>query len=273
MELRGRGMSQFTHLVLTRFNTAVGYAPSAKRLDSGWLRTRLAMFERYCLPSMAAQRDVSFQWIVFCDAGSPEWFRETMASFQPLVTTVYVDGWLTDERIAGSLAAANMVPTPYLITTRLDNDDALASGHLAIVQSEFREQEREFLEFPVGIQSFRGHLYNVFWHSNPFLSLIEKVQHSKRFTTVCCVRHDQVRGAGKIRSLVRSPQWLQLIHGENIGNSLRGWPRLRSRQAPDFAILWPTEHPPDSLPQRLMISVAAYTERARSWTARRLKPA
>ena len=67
---------EFTHLVLTRFNTAVGYAPSAKRLDSAWLRTRLAMFERYCLPSMAAQRGAAFQWIVFCDAKSPEWFRE-----------------------------------------------------------------------------------------------------------------------------------------------------------------------------------------------------
>lgn len=263
----------FTHLVLTRFNTAVGYAPSAKRLDSGWLRMRLAMFERYCLPSMAAQRNAIFQWIVFCDAKSPEWFCEKMASFGPLVKTIYVDGWLTDERIAGSVAAADMVSTPYLITTRLDNDDALASGHLAIVQSEFQEQDREFLEFPVGIQSFRGYLYNVYWHSNPFLSLVEKVQKAKRFTTVCCVRHDRVRSAGRIRSLVRSPQWLQLIHGENIGNSLRGWPRLRSRNAPDFEVLWPAEHPSDSLPQRFLFTAAAYGERAKSWMTRRLRPA
>jgi hypothetical protein len=265
-------MSQrFTHLVLTRFNTAVGYAPSARRLDSSWLRTRLAYFERYCLPSMAAQRGASFQWIVFCDAKSPEWFREKMASFEPLLKPTYVDGWLTDEGIARSLA--DMVSTPYLITTRLDNDDALASGHLAIVQSEFREQEREFIEFPVGIQSFRGHLYNVYWHSNPFLSLIESVQKSKRFTTVCCVRHDWVRGAGKIRTLVRSPQWLQLIHGENIGNSLRGWPRLRSRQAHDFEVFWPTDDPSDSLSRRLMYTAAAYAERAKCWTVRHLKPA
>lgn len=265
--------NRFTHLVLTRFNTAVGYAPSSKRLDSGWLRTRLDLFERYCLPSMAAQRNAIFQWIVFCDAKSPDWFREKMVSFEPLVKTMYVDGWLTDERIAGSLAAADMVSTPYLITTRLDNDDALASGHLAIVQSEFRHQDREFLEFPVGIQSFRGHLYNVYWHSNPFLSLIENIQKSKRFTTVCCVRHDRVRSAGKIRSLVRPPQWLQLIHGENIGNSLRGWPRLCSRRAPDFEVFWPAEDPYDSLSRRFMFTAAAYAERAKSWTVRRLKPA
>jgi hypothetical protein len=113
----------------------------------------------------------------------------------------------------------------------------------------------------------------VYWHSNPFLSLIENIQTSKRFTTVCCVRHDRVRSAGKIRSLVRPPQWLQLIHGENIGNSLRGWPRLRSRRAPGFEVFWPAEDPSDSLSRRLMFTAAAYADRAKSWTARRLKPA
>jgi hypothetical protein len=263
----------FTHLVLTRFNTAVGYAPSAKRLDSAWLQSRLSLFERYCLPSMAAQRDAAFQWIVFCDAGSPQWFHDKMASFEPLLKPMYIDGWLTDERIAGSLDAAGLVSAPYLITTRLDNDDALARGHLSMVQAEFEQQEREFLEFPVGIQSFRGHLYNVFWHSNPFLSLIEKVKRANRFTTVCCVRHDRVRTAGKIRSLVRPPQWLQLIHGENIGNSLRGWPRLQSRRSADFEVFWPAEEPYDSFPQRWMFTAAAYAERGKAWLSRHGLPA
>lgn len=264
---------KFTHLVLTRFNTAVGYAPSARRLDSQWLQSRLAIFERYCFPSMAAQQGARFEWIVFCDVQSPEWFREKMASFAPLVTPLYVDGWLTDERIADHLAEAGLVSTPYLITTRLDNDDALASHHLAAVQSCFREQQREFVEFPVGIQSFRGHLYTVFWRSNPFLSLVEKVGKDGRFTTVCCVRHDQVRSAGKICSLVRTPQWLQLIHGDNLGNSLRGWPRLKSRNHPDFEVLWPLEEQSDSLPQRVMFTAAAYGDRARRWLIRRASSA
>ncbi len=261
-------MEKFTHLVLTRFNTAVGYAPSAKRLSSEWLWSRLRFFEQYCLPSMAAQRGARFQWIVFCDMQSPDWFRERMASFEPLVTPLYVDGWLTDDRIAGILAEANLVETPYLITTRVDNDDALACEHLALVQGAFREQEREFLEFPVGIQSFRGHLYTVFWPSNPFLSLVEKVGAGGRFTTVCCVRHDQVQNAGKICRLVRTPQWLQLLHGDNLGNTLRGWPRWKSRTHPDFDVRWPVPEAQDSLPQRLLFAAAAYGDRARRWMVR-----
>ncbi len=260
---------RFTHLVLTRFNTAVGYAPSSRRLESGWLRSRLELFEQYCLPSMAAQREARFRWIVFCDMHSPDWFREKMASFQPLVTPFYVDGWLTDERIGSSIAEAKLVQTPYLITTRLDNDDALASGHLTAVQGAFREQEREFVEFPVGIQSFRGHLYTVFWLSNPFLSLIERVGQGNQFTTVCCVRHDQVRSAGKIRSLVRTPQWLQLLHEDNLGNTLRGWPRLKSHTHPDFEVLWPLTKASDSLSQRVMFASAAYRGRATRWLSRR----
>lgn len=259
---------EFTHLVLTRFNTALGETASPRRLESGWLESRLEMFERYCLPSVAAQQGVRFRWVLFCDGQSPEWFRERMESFAPLVTPLYVDGWLTDERMASILADAGMVNTPYLITTRIDNDDAIACGHLAAVQSAFRRQEREFLTFPVGMQLFRGHLYTVTWPSNPFLSLIERVGEGNRFTTVCCVRHDHVRSAGRLRSLVRTPQWMQLLHEDNLGNRLRGWPRLRSRSHPDFRVFWPVDKTPDRLPLRLIFATAACGNRARRWLIR-----
>jgi putative rhamnosyltransferase len=260
---------KFTHLVLTRFNTAVGYAPSRKRLDSKWLESRLELFERYCFSSMAAQRGAIFRWVVFCDMQSPSWFRARMASFEPLVTPLYVDGSLTDERIASTIANAGLVSTPYLITTRLDNDDGLASHHLATVQNAFHGQDREFVEFPVGIQLFRGHLYTVYWPSNPFLSLIEKVEEGNRFTTVCCVRHDQVRTAGRVRSLIRPPQWLQLLHDDNLGNTLRGWPRIRSRSHPDFRVQWLGAEERDSFSRRMMFSAGAYGDRAKRWLIRR----
>lgn len=268
MDNRSIMAEEFTHLVLTRFNTAVGYAPSARRLDTSWLEMRLEFFERYCLPSMAAQRCRAFEWIIFCDAASPEWFRERMDSLAPLARPMYIEGSLNDERIAASLSAPGLVNTPYLITTRLDNDDAIATDHLAAVQGAFRRQEREFLEFPVGMQSFRGHLYTLFWPSNPFLSLFEKVGSSNRFTTVCCVRHDHVRSAGHVRRLICSPQWLQVIHGSNIGNSLRGWPRFQSRTHPNFAVHWPTSETDDPLPQRMKYAAVAYRDRALRWLSR-----
>jgi hypothetical protein len=259
----------FAHLVLTRFNTAVGgYAPFPKRLDADWLRTRLALFRRYCLPSMETQRNATFQWVIFCDTDSPLWFRKEMASFEPLARSIYVEGALTDERMASLLARDGFASKPYLITTRLDNDDAIACDHLAAVQSEFAEQEREFVTFPVGMQLYRGHLYNMVWSSNPFLSLIEKVGCDGHFSTVCCVSHTRVHSAGRVRSRIRPPAWLQVIHGDNLGNSLRGWPRIRSRSHPGFEIRWPEAEHSDSLAQRMLFTTAAYGTRAKRWLNR-----
>lgn len=262
----------FVHVVLTRFNTAVSYAPLARRLDTTWLQSRLQLFEQYCLPSMASQRNAEFRWIVFCDEESPTWFHDKMNSYRPLLNPLFVSGLLTDDRIAASLAREGYVDAPHLITTRLDNDDALANHHLSLVQSEFRRQEREFIAFPIGIQLFRGHLYNVFWPSNPFVSLIEKIGEDNHFTTVCCVRHDHLRGVAKVRTLMRSAQWLQVIHGNNVGNSLRGWPRLQSRMHRDFDITWSATES-DSLHRRIMNTASAYGERAKRWLSARARVA
>jgi hypothetical protein len=254
---------EFTHLILTRFNTAVGFAPSARGLDQDWLKARLLLFERYCLPSIAVQRGASFTWLVFCDAASPEWFKHKMASFGTLVSTVYIEGPATDEVIAWTVAATGLVSNPYLITTRLDNDDALGKDHLKLIQRAFQWQEREFLLFPFGLQSYRGQLYNVYWKSNPFLSLIERVQEDGTFTTVMCVEHNRVRMAGKVRSIIYAPQWLQVIHGSNLLNTLRGWPRISSRDPSAFSIHWDEARESDTIVAQFRYSVAALAERGK----------
>ncbi len=254
--------SDFTHLILTRFNTAVDFAPSAKGLDEAWLKERLELFEHYCLPSVAAQRGATFHWLIFCDAASPEWFKEKMSSYGEFVSTFYVEGPATDEVIARSVGRTGLVSRPYLITTRLDNDDAIGSDHLRLVQQEFKQQAREFLVFPFGLQLYRGRLYNSYWRSNPFLSLIEKIREDGSFTTVMCVEHNRVRTAGKVRSIFSAPQWLQVIHGSNLLNSLRGWPRI-TRLAPSaFSVALP-EQGDDTLLTQLRYSTAAFSARGR----------
>lgn len=252
----------FTHLILTRFNTAVGFAPSAKGLDEAWLKERLQLFERYCLPSVAAQRGATFHWLVFCDAASPEWFKEKMSSYGALVSTFYINGPATDEVIAKSVARTGLASQPYLITTRLDNDDAIGSDHLRLVQREFKQQDREFLVFPFGLQLYRDRLYNTYWRSNPFLSLVEKIREDGSFTTVLCVEHNRVRRAGKVRSVLSAPQWLQVIHGSNLLNTLRGWPRITRLSASAFSVSLP-EQGTDTVITQFRYSAAAFTARGR----------
>jgi hypothetical protein len=109
---------------------------------------------------------------------------------------------------------------------------------------------------------YRGHLYQVYWPSNPFLSLIEKVQEGNKFTTVLCVPHNRVRTAGQVRSLWCPPQWIQVLHGSNLLNNLRGWPRLKSKRHPGFEISWPDTVSNDSIADRVSLSMASYKARA-----------
>ncbi len=44
--------------------------------QSGWLEDRVELFERYCLPSVAAQTDRRFSWIIYFDPQSPAWLRQ-----------------------------------------------------------------------------------------------------------------------------------------------------------------------------------------------------
>ena len=259
---------QFTHLLLTRFNTSMAFAGSAKRLDSDWLTARLALFEQYCFPSVAAQSCTNFHWFVFFDAASPAWFKQRISRFTPLLTPIFIDGPVTDELIARKVQETNLVSSPYLISTRLDNDDAISKDHLGLVQSAFCQQRRQFLTFPFGLQSFHGHLYKVYWPSNPFLSLIEKVSDNGQFTTVFCVPHDHVSDSNKLSKLWRSCQWLQTLHGSNVSNALRGWPRLSSRSHPNFDVTWPQCAPNDSIASRVRFSAASYFARAMNFLSR-----
>jgi len=258
--------SDFTHLMLTRFNTAIGYAPNSKGLDEEWLRGRVALFEQYCLPSVEAQRDVPFDWLIFCDARSPGWFRDKLLSYGPILKPVYIDGPATDDVIARRVKETISIKTPYLVTTRLDNDDAIGDRHLPLIQNAFSHQDREFLVFPFGLQSFRGQLYNVYWPSNPFLSLIEKVRDDGSFTTVLCIAHDKMRLSNQVRDIHTAPQWLQVIHGGNLLNSLRGWPRLSSGQPSQFHVHWPREVQDSSLLSRIEVSGTAFLARGRRLT-------
>src|ERR1700753_1720119 len=113
----------FTHLVLTRFNVTAGYAPSTKGIDADSLEERLALFRKYCLPTVSGQKEANFRWVVFCNYLSPTWFKETMAEYGNIFTTIYIDGLATDEVMTQKVRESGLVNTPFLITTRIDNDD------------------------------------------------------------------------------------------------------------------------------------------------------
>lgn len=226
--------TEFVHVLLTRFNALVGYgANPRRRLDPAWLSERFRLFDRFCYPSVCAQT-ASFHWLVFFDEETPEEFKQ-LIELHDRITPVYLGGRLTDERIAAFVADRFADSAGHLITTRLDNDDALADDYLERVQSAFHGQDFELVNFPFGYEWCKGRLYHRVARSNTFISLIERMPTDGRLPrTVHCGAHDKLGEVAKVRQLLTPPLWLVTIHGGNAANELLGIRRLRAGEPTGF---------------------------------------
>src|SRR5690606_22980542 len=120
--------------------------------------------------------------------------------------------------------------TKYLITTRIDNDDAFNIKAIEYIQDHFAHQDLLFLNFPIGycLKDRTNQLSLNGSKSNPFISLIEKVTWKNQepiVRTVRCMNHSHLSQIGTIKQIaVKTPMWLQVIHDLNIVNKLRGKP-------------------------------------------------
>lgn len=210
-------VTDFDHFLLTRFNVRIG-----KRADDSWLRHRLGYFERLCRQSVLRQTTQNFRWLAYFDAERESWFeREVERLADGVFEPIWVAGELTPDLSAASVAERSSAP--WVITTRVDNDDALARDFIEQVQLQFRHQETaEFINFSDGLQlSDGGKVFRRSDPSNAFISLIEK-RTKKCPIGVYIDRHDRVSKHAPMRQVSTHPMWLQMVHGQNIGNTIRG---------------------------------------------------
>lgn len=220
-----------THFVLTRFNVRM---PHYAHADESWLPARVRLFDAYCLPTFRAQTERAFHWLVFADADSPDWLREQLEErLAGLGEVVYVDGVFTDATAAAAVRVRTS--TPYVITTRVDNDDAIADDFIATIQSQFAEQELELVNLVNGAQYSKRRVYLRPYTRNPFISLVERVGPGGP-RTVFVRRHYELDQVGPIRNVKTAhPAWLQVVHGENVLTELVGLRARPTRVSPFFS--------------------------------------
>ncbi|WP_161799596.1 glycosyltransferase [Pseudarthrobacter siccitolerans] len=213
------GSEQFTHLVLTRFNVRNFYHKSEP--SDYWLRQRMALFRRYCLPSFAGQSVNTFTWLVFFDAETPDWLRkEVEVASQGVFNAVYVPGEFTKTFLSDTVA--HHCSTPFVITTRVDNDDAVAFDFVEQIQASFDNQELLFVNLVNGAQYSNGKTYLRPYTRNPFSSLIENITHQPPLT-VFAEHHYKIDECAPVLNIRTShPMWLQVVHGGNVLNEIVG---------------------------------------------------
>ncbi len=208
----------FTHYLVTRFNMQ---EPTWRTTDKQgetvctdeWMNDRFQLFAHYCLPSVAAQTCQNFKWIVlFHHNTAPRW-REVVKAYAETYgfVALYVGRmWLQELQAYLS----GMARSGWLITTRLDNDDLIAPGYLALVQAAFQRQRFVFVDVPSGYRLQDGKLFSHFEPYNPFMSLIERASR----LTVLHVPHGRVIGQKYNSITFVSKQWIQVIHQRNYSN-------------------------------------------------------
>jgi putative rhamnosyltransferase len=216
---------KFEHLILTRFNVRLPLLNQPPP-DAAWLRHRFSLFERFCLPSVVLQREQRFRWLVFFDVGTPKQFLHHIEGYRnrlPFFYPVFVASFdlpVIREMVEEVVDETN----DYVLSSRLDNDDAIARDYTLMVQEVARgeKESRVFISFRHGYVHCGGGIYLREYLANPFFSVLEP---RTEISTGYLYNHHEIAGQGLVREICNYRGWMQVVHGNNLANRLPRWPR------------------------------------------------
>lgn len=190
--------------------------------DDRFLEHRFRIFEQVCLPSVSAQSQQNFVWLMLFDAGLPDRFRQRVAEYTlpSPIAPVYVESRNTLlDSVRDKIHHHYHAERNFVITTSLDSDAAIAKNFVESVQNNFDNQDFEFINFSLGYlyRIQEGNLYLREWLTSPFYSLVERKEPLKELSTVLSCPHALVLKRGhRARQVIQDPIWLMSVHGANV---------------------------------------------------------
>jgi hypothetical protein len=203
----------------------------------------MKLFRQFTFPSLAWQSRMPDAWLVFFDEGTPEATRDEfrqLAAELPLIHIEYC-GELTQQLVIERVRRIIAPTADWVLTTRLDNDDALHRRFIETVQSHARPGVREFINPTYGLILANGRLYRQRDYSSPFITLSEPVSDCR---TVWMDQHTLLARHGPVRQFALPDAWIQVVHGGNLVNQIRG------------VLISPTDASPGALFPTLRASLA-----------------
>jgi hypothetical protein len=205
-----------------------------------WLEERQRLFERYCLPSVvSAERSCPLlTWVLLCALDSPASLRAFMArvvQLHPWIVPLYVEeDFRLGDIVEESLKRRTKEACRFLLTTRLDSDDAVSREFVRDLRhAAERSLKLEYIgkrelptliNIPFGCQTVEGRLYLSADFGNPFISYLEERSQDEPILTCYLGPHrDLHKSARTVRQVVAAgPSWLQVVHGSNEENVVCG---------------------------------------------------
>eukprot|EP00831_Metopus_contortus_P085180 TRINITY_DN9843_c0_g1_i1.p1 TRINITY_DN9843_c0_g1~~TRINITY_DN9843_c0_g1_i1.p1 ORF type:complete len:272 (+),score=49.59 TRINITY_DN9843_c0_g1_i1:42-857(+) len=219
----------FHHFIITRFNVNIYDIDFPKRLEDTWLALRFELFQRYCFPAVKAQVNQNFTWLVLFDAETPARYKALINIFAKYANfTPVFCGAFKSIMDTVRLKMREIAPEAgWFLTTRLDNDDGLSTGFVqclhgvvaSLNEADLKPSDTLFINFPNGLQYHDREFYDFKDATNAFVSLLER---SDAPHTVFWVDHPCIYDVAPVIQAETSPLWLQVVHGMNVYNYVRG---------------------------------------------------
>ncbi|MDT0687444.1 glycosyltransferase [Autumnicola psychrophila] len=234
------------HFLCTRFNLRNENWVRTKKgevvLTPEWLSQRYKIFMDYCVPSVINQTNRNFTWLIFFDIHTPQDFKNSInnfasdtKAFQPL----YIDGVKNlqsalKNHIIGSIDEWDS----SVITSRLDNDDALHKDFIDTIQNLAQGQKRVIIDVIRGYQMNTGkqpfEIRKHFKYYNPFISLVESVENLKG---VYSRDHYKWSSEKNIIAYRGERLWLEIVHERNMINDVKNQYYLTTKfKGEDFGL-------------------------------------
>lgn len=220
----------FKHYLITRFNLRAEYWDVTKNneqlLTDEWMDNRMWLFENFCFPSVVGQTNQNFEWLLYFDTNTKEVYKNriiNLAANHQNVKVFFVDAMPSFMPEVLKYIGQNTTEVPFLITTRIDNDDSIHVDFINEVQKQFSQQEYRAIDFikgyslqiePCYILGKKEHLYN------PFISLIEKNENPR---TAFYQEHRNWKRDKKVTQIAEKRLWLSIIHQRNKVNKFDGY--------------------------------------------------
>ena len=225
--------NNFDHFLITRFNLKKeGWKTdknSARVLNKNWLKNRVKLFLKFCLPSVLAQSSKNFKWLIFFEKGSETKLKKLLSELEEheFIEPVFLNGYTEFQTLLPSLIFKRISNNKnWVLTTRLDNDDAINRKFMARLEQSIQNPKNNTVyHFPQGVCldiGQRNRLASLVYPLNQFVSLLEKVESNKPIKTVLCREHDTWDSTFTLVKVNLPDAWLQVTHSRNMANTYRG---------------------------------------------------
>jgi len=219
---------KFKHFVLTRYNLGI-YDRKQKLRDKKrivpeeWMENRWKLFTKFCVPSVSNQKCKDFVWIIVFDPKTPVGVLDEAEKVVPPNTIVCTGDNFRKKSI--EVVESLLTDEDRVITSRIDNDDAIHQDFVGNIQEWFKIRKRTgVLTYSKGWvwDWLSNKLYHLRYIKNHFITFIEK-RGAKPVKTVLRDRHTDLTSRFQtFRVETESHMWLESVHEDNLLNYARG---------------------------------------------------